>query len=136
MKQLLCLLLLLSLLMIVGCADTEAKPIAPNTPAVSEETEFSVPQELPGVWSSADEGQLMLTETITFDEDGNLTVSGTYQGDDAGTIYGSYRVEGNKIICSITGGTEPFQVTYSFRIDGRELILTDAEGDARYLRTS
>ena len=38
------------------------------------ETVFSVPQDLPGVWVSASEGQLMLTETITFYENGDLTV--------------------------------------------------------------
>ena len=107
-----------------------------ETTALLPETVFSVPQDLPGVWVSADAGKLMLSETITFGEDGSLTVSGTYQGSDAGTVYGTYRVEYNRILCSITGGTTPFDVSYQFRIDGRELILTDDDGEAHYLRTS
>lgn len=134
MKRLVCLILVFLLLLAVGC--TEATQTAETTQAVTEETVFSVPQDLPGVWASADEGQLMLSETIAFFDDGQMMVTGTYQGSDAGTVYGTYRVDGNEIFCDITGGTTPFQVTYTFRIDGRELILTDAEGDAHYLRTS
>lgn len=122
--------------MAVGCSDNSEAASVSEAPETIAETVFSVPQELPGVWTSADEGQLMLTETISFFENGDLTVSGTYQNSDAGTIFGSYRVDGDEIFCDITAGTTPFQVTYRFRIDGRELILTDAEGDARYLRTS
>ena len=142
MKQLLCCLLLLCVLF-VGCetaadsaeSSTQIPSEAPQTlPDASDEPE--IPQDLPGVWVSASEGQLMLTETITFYENGDLTVSGTYQGSDAGTVYGTYRVEYNRILCSITGGTTPFDVSYQFRIDGRELILTDDDGEAHYLRTS
>ena len=142
MKQLLCCLLLLCVLF-VGCetaADSaESSAQIPSEesktlPAASDEPE--IPQDLPGVWVSADAGKLMLSETITFGEDGSLTVSGTYQGSDAGTVYGTYRVEYNRILCSITGGTTPFDVSYQFRIDGRELILTDDDGEAHYLRTS
>lgn len=134
MKRMLCLITVFLLLFAAGC--NHAPQAEETTHAAAEETVFSVPQELPGVWASANEGQLMLTETIAFFEDGQLIVTGTYQGDDAGTVYGTYRVDGNQIFCDITGGTTPFQVNYTFRIDGRELILTDAEGDARYLRTS
>ena len=141
MKQLLCCLLLLCVLL-VGCEtaaepakSTQAPSAAPQTlPTASDE--LDIPQDLPGVWVSASEGQLMLTETITFYENGDLTVSGTYQGTDSGTIYGTYTVSDNQIFCDITAGTTPFKVTYTFCIDGRELILTDADGDAHYLRTS
>lgn len=142
MRQLLCCLLLLCVLF-VGCetaadsaeSSTQIPSEAPQTlPDASDEPE--IPQDLPGVWVSADAGKLMLSETITFGEDGSLTVSGTYQGSDAGTVYGTYRVEYNRILCSITGGTTPFDVSYQFRIDGRELILTDDDGEAHYLRTS
>ena len=142
MKQLLCCLLLLCVLF-VGCetaadsaeSSTQIPSEAPQTlPDASDEPE--IPQDLPGVWVSADAGKLMLSETITFGEDGSLTVSGTYQGSDAGTVYGTYQVEYNRILCSITGGTTPFDVSYQFRIDGRELILTDDDGEAHYLRTS
>ena len=134
MKRLLCLILVFILLLCAGCSETAQTE--PSTETAAEETVFSVPQDLPGVWTSASEGELKLYETITFSENGDLTISGTYQGSDAGTIYGTYRVDGNRIFCDITDGAEPFQVTYDFRIDGRELILTDAEGEARYLRTS
>lgn len=105
-------------------------------PEASVEVVSGVPQELPGVWVSASGGELELVETITFEEDGSLMVSATYQGADAGTIYGSYRVEQDTVYCSITEGAEPFDMTFTYRIDGRELTLTDADGDAHYLRTS
>lgn len=135
MKRFLIAIALLSVLLAVGCAQTP--PTTESTAApVTELPEASVPQELPGVWASADAGKLMMSETITFGEDGSLTVSGVYQGSDMGTIYGTYRVVGNTIFCDVTEGTTPFKVSYAFRIDGRELVLTDDDGDARYLRTS
>ena len=135
MKRWLCLILILGLLTAVGCSEAAPSESLEESSAPPE-TVFSVPQDLPGVWVSASEGQLMLTETITFYENGDLTVSGTYQGSDSGTIYGTYYVENDQIFCDITAGTTPFKVTYTFRIDGRELILSDAEGEAHYLRTS
>ena len=135
MKRWLCLILILGLLTAVGCSEAAPSESLEESSAPPE-TMFSVPQDLPGVWVSASEGQLMLTETITFYENGDLTVSGTYQGSDSGTIYGTYYVDNDQIFCDITAGTTPFKVTYTFRIDGRELILSDAEGEAHYLRTS
>lgn len=135
MKRWLCLILILGLLTAVGCSEAAPSESLEESSAPPE-TVFSVPQDLPGVWVSASEGQLMLTETITFYENGDLTVSGTYQGSDSGTIYGTYYVDNDQIFCDITAGTTPFKVTYTFRIDGRELILSDAEGEAHYLRTS
>ena len=135
MKRWLCLILILGLLTAVGCSEAAPSESLEESSAPPE-TVFSVPQDLPGVWVSASEGQLMLTETITFYENGDLTISGTYQGSDSGTIYGTYYVDNDQIICDITAGTTPFKVTYTFCIDGRELILSDAEGEAHYLRTS
>ena len=135
MKRWLCLILILGLLTAVGCSEA-APSESVEASSAPPETVFSVPQDLPGVWVSASEGQLMLTETITFYENGDLTVSGTYQGSDSGTIYGTYYVDNDQIFCDITAGTTPFKVTYTFRIDGRELVLSDAEGEAHYLRTS
>ena len=135
MKRWLCLILILGLITAVGCSEAAPSESVEESSAPPE-TVFSVPQDLPGVWVSASEGQLMLTETITFYENGDLTVSGTYQGSDSGTIYGTYYVDNDQIFCDITAGTTPFKVTYTFRIDGRELILSDAEGEAHYLRTS
>lgn len=124
-----CLLVSLALLLcLCGACAPEEQP--------SVEVLAGVPQELPGVWVSASGGELELVETITFYEDGSLEVSATYQGADAGTIYGSYRVEEDAIYCSITEGVEPFDMTFTYRIDGRELTLTDGDGDAHYLRTS
>ena len=135
MKRLLIAILLLAVLFSAGCSKAPTQETA-ATEIASEQTEYAIPQELPGVWASADAGKLMMSETITFGEDGSLTVSGTYEGSDMGTIYGTYRVEHNRILCDITGGTTPYQVSYAFRIDGRELVLTDDDGDATYLRTS
>ncbi len=134
MKRLLILLLILSVLCAAGCSQT---PAAETTEApVTELTEGGIPQDLPGVWTSANAGKLMMSETITFGEDGSLMVTGTYEGSNMGTIYGTYRVVFNTIFCDITEGTTPFSVSYAFHIDGRELVLTDDDGDATYLRTS
>ena len=134
MKRLLILLLLLSVLCAAGCKQTPATE--PTEAPVTELTEGGIPQDLPGVWTSANVGKLMMSETITFGEDGSLMVSGTYEGSNMGTIYGTYRVVFNTIFCDITEGTTPFSVSYAFRVDGRELVLTDDDGDATYLRTS
>ena len=135
MKRLFILLLLLALLCAVGCKQ-EAQPPESTAAPVTQPIENAIPQELPGVWTSANAGKLMMSETITFGEDGSLMVTGTYEGSDMGTIYGTYRVVFNTIFCDITEGTTPFQVSYAFHIDGRELVLTDDDGDATYLRTS
>ncbi|MBQ3355897.1 MAG: hypothetical protein IJG45_02110 [Oscillospiraceae bacterium] len=135
MKRLTAAILLLALLCCVGCSRTPATPESTAAP-VTELPEYGIPQDLPGVWSSADAGKLMMSETITFGEDGSLSVSGVYEGSDMGTIYGTYRVMGNTIFCDITEGATPFKVSYAFRVDGRELVLTDDDGDAHYLRTS
>lgn len=134
MKRLMIAILLLSVLCAAGCGKAPQEESA--APPVTELPAEGIPQELPGVWTSADAGKLMMSETITFGEDGDLEVTGTYEGNDMGTIYGTYRVVGNTIFCDITGGSAPFQVSYAFRIDGRELTLTDDDGDATYLRTS
>ncbi|MBQ6430275.1 MAG: hypothetical protein IJJ99_00125 [Oscillospiraceae bacterium] len=134
MKRLIAAILLLAMLCAAGCGTTTPKEsTAAPDPSLPEE---GIPQDLPGVWTSANAGKLMMSETITFEEDGYLTVTGTYEGGDLGTIYGTYRVIGNTIFCDITRGTTPYQVSYAFHIDGRELVLTDDDGDATYLRTS
>lgn len=134
MKRLWIACLLLAVLFAAGCRQTTAQESA-DTP-VTELPEYAIPQELPGVWTSANAGKLMMSETITFGEDGYLEVTGVYEGSDMGTIYGTYKVMGNTIFCDITEGATPFKVSYAFRIDGRELVLTDDNGDATYLRTS
>lgn len=137
-KLLLPILALLALL--AGCAKPPAETTAPSVTAEpTEETVFSAPQDLFGVWVSASEGELRMTETISFFEDGAMTVSIVYRGDNHGALSGTYSVEGDAIHCSVlesTDGTAPYTVDYRFAIDGRELTLQDADGEARYLRTS
>lgn len=140
MRTLLLILTLLTLLLSAGCADGE-NSTAPSSQTESIQTSsteevMTLPQELIGVWVSADEGERDMIETITFYEDGSMTVELKYQGSDYGTLYGSCTPEGHRIICSITDGASPYTVEYEYRIDGRELILTDDDGPAHYLRTS
>ena len=136
MKQLifcLCLVLLLC----TACGTTQST--TPTTVTTTEPTTTStpfIPTELLGTWASARGGELEMVETITFFEDGSLSVNAVYQGQDAGTIYGTYTVIGHSIHCAITQGTTPFSVVYDFRIDGRELTLTDEEGTSQYLRVA
>lgn len=139
MKQLifcLCLVLLLC----AGCQSESTQATVTAEPSgessVTTTAAYFVPTELLGSWVSATGGELEMVETITFGEDGAISVSAVYQGQDAGTIYGTYLVAGHSIYCNITEGTTPFTVEYDFRIEGRELTLTDAEGPAHYLRVS
>lgn len=127
MKRL--VLMLLAALLLAGCA------AGPET-ADGAEPSSGLPQDLIGTWTSADAGALEVVETLCFDADGALTVSCTYQGQDAGTLRGTCAVSGGKLVCNITEGAAPFQIEYSFRVDGRELLLTDADGTAQYLRVS
>ncbi len=132
-KLIVCLCLVLLL-----CAGCKTEPTQPTTePSVTTTTTaVLIPTELLGSWVSATGGELEMVETITFAEDGSISVSAVYQGTDAGTIYGTYTVAGHSIYCDITQGTTPFSVVYDFRIDGRELTLTDADGPAHYLRVA
>ena len=139
MKKLLLPLLAL-LVLLAGCAKTPVETTAPpQTTEPTEETVFTAPQELIGVWVSASEGELRMTETISFYDDGAMTVSIVYRGDNHGALSGTYTVEGDTIHCSVlesTDGTAPYTVDYRFAIDGRELTLQDTDGESRYLRTS
>lgn len=137
MKQLI-LCLCLVLLLCTACGKQTPAPTASTTePTVPTTNEaYFIPTELLGSWASASGGELELVETITFFEDGTMTVSAVYQGSDAGTIYGTYVVQGHSIYCAITEGATPFSVVYDFRIDGRELTLTDEDGTAQYLRVA
>lgn len=132
MKQFyLILSLLLCMFFLFGCA-AEAAPTEPST-----EAENAVPQELVGTWTSADSGELDMTETFTFNEDGTLSAYAVYHGTQSSTITGTFRAEGHTVYCEVTGGvTEPYSLVYEFRVDGRELYLTDDDGDAHFLRVS
>ena len=137
-RVLICCLLCLLFYGCSGKAASTPSEAAPQESSVSEEIpqEEPIPQELPGVWVSASAGERNMIETITFAEDGSLTVHLDYEGSDYSTVYGTYRVREGKLICDITEGTAPFQKEYTFRIDGRELYLTDEDGEAHYLRNS
>lgn len=137
MKRVLILPILLALLLIWGCGDNAAERIDPSQtdPSLSQEL-MALPQELLGVWVSADEGERDMVETISFFEDNSLTVELKYQGENYGMLYGYCTIEGHRLTCHIQEGASPYTVEYEFRIDGRMLILTDDDGPAEYLRTS
>lgn len=97
---------------------------------------LSIDPELLGVWVSADEGEREMVERLYFYENGSLVIELDYEGSPYGTLYGTYTVDGHSLLCDITEGTTPYQVTYEYRIDGRMLTLTDDDGPADYLRTS
>lgn len=117
-----CVLLLLALALLVGCAAPAA--------------EAALPRELIAMWRSADPGELDLVETIEFFEDGSFTVSCTYQGQDTGTLTGTWTAADGTVSCRITGGAAPYTVDYAYTVDGRELTLEDDDGPAHYLRVS
>lgn len=120
--------ILLSVVLLVGCAAKE--------PAETTEPPTLIPQDLVGTWVSADPGELDMVETIVFSQDGSFSVQCDYHGEDAGTIYGTFTTELDRLICSITGGTTPYAAEYTFRVDGRELVLTRDGSDAHYLKNS
>lgn len=126
MKRRILPLLLLLALLCTGCRSTET----PNAEAIG------LPQDLIGTWVSADPGELDMVETIVFSEDGSFSVQCDYHGMDAGTISGDYVTEDDHLICNITAGTSPYTAEYTFRVDGRELVLTQDGSDAHYLRNS
>lgn len=139
MKYFCLILSVFALLCFAGCGEEALPPVSeaePSSTAFSTEEVMTLPQELLGVWVSADEGERQMVETISFYEDGSMTVELKYQGSDYGKLYGTCTLEGHRLICSITDGASPYTVEYEFRIDGRMLILTDDDGPAEYLRTS
>ena len=139
MKYFCLILSVFALLCFAGCGEEALPPVSeaePPSTASSTEEVMTLPQELLGVWVSADEGERQMVETISFYEDGSMTVELKYQGSDYGKLYGTCTLEGHRLICSITDGASPYTVEYEFRIDGRMLILTDDDGPAEYLRTS
>lgn len=116
-----------ALFLLVGCKTAQSAP---------ESTLPAIPQDLIGTWVSADPGELDMVETIVFSEDGSFSVQCDYHGMDAGTISGDYVTEDDHLICNITAGTSPYTAEYTFRVDGRELVLTQDGSDAHYLRNS
>lgn len=130
MKRFLLLFLIFTLLFCVGCQ------VSSETETTTAADSFALPRGLAGDWSSASSGQLGYTESISFGEDGSISVSVYQNGEKLQTIYGTFHVEGDEIIYSITGGTNPYSGVFVYELDGRELSLTDEGGTAHYLRTS
>lgn len=113
-------------LLLAGCA------AAPNAETESQEL---IPQELCSIWISASGGERNIIETMTFREDGTFSVHCDYNGANAGTISGVFHVEDNRLITNIQEGTAPYTAEFEYKIDGRELYLTDDSGTAHYLRS-
>ena len=135
MKRYIIPILLILLLCCSGCAGgTPTETTAPTDEAT--DTDF-IPAELIGTWTSASGGELDMTETFTFNEDGTLSAYAIYRGTETPTVGGSFTVSGHTLLCEVSEGVnEPYTVTYEFRIDGRDLYLTDDEGDSHFLRVS
>ena len=134
MKKILILLFVLAILC-TGCAKTPAETTE-SSGELPEETVVGAPQGLAGSWTSATSGELGYTETITLGEDGDLSVELFHDGDSQRMISGTYYVKDATIYYSITEGTAPYEGTFDFRVDGRELFLDDSDGEAHYLRNS
>ena len=137
MKKTLCLLLALltAALLLAGCA---ARKDAAGDAATAESAADGIPQDLAGVWVSANTGEDQIRETITFNDDGTMSVSAEYRGQDAGTISGTFTVKGSVLTCDIDrNASGAFTRVYTFAVDGRELTLDYSEkGPVKYLRVS
>lgn len=135
MKKL-CVLALLLALLLTGCGKkAPTPPVETVLPESTVETS-PVPSMLIGMWRSLDPGELDMVETIEISEDGNISVNCTFQGRDAGTIYGTYYVTGDLLHCDMTANGAPYIIDYRFEIDGRELVLYDDDGAAHYIKVS
>ncbi len=135
MKKLWILFLLLTLLL-TGCGKTTPTPPVETVPPESTTETSPVPPMLIGAWRSLDPGELDMVETIEFFEDGSISVNCTYQGKDAGTIYGTYYIMEEFLHCDMTANDAPYILDYRFEIDGRELVLYDDDGAANYIKVS
>ncbi len=139
MKRLLILLILLTLLL-TACGKTEAPTVNTEDPTQSQAAQITeteaVPPMLIGAWRSLDPGELDMVETIEFFEDGSISVNCTYQGQDAGTIYGTYTVMNGMLHCDMTANDAPYIIDYQFLIDGRELSLINEDREANYIKVS
>lgn len=138
-------LLLIVLSLLAGLCACSGGETAPTDAGGDESTGAAepatgndpIPEALIGTWSSAGSGQLDMTETFTFNEDGTLSATAVLRGTQSPTVSGTFTVDGHTLYCEVTGGvSEPYTVTFEFRIDGRELYLTDNDGESQFLRVS
>lgn len=135
-KGLLLALVCLCLLLWTGCENKNDQISSNSAHSESAATELSIDPALLGAWTGADPGEREMVESLYFYENGSIIIEFSYEGSPYGTLYGTFTVDGHNIICDITEGADPYQVTYEYRIDGRMLTLTDDDGPANYLRTS
>ena len=126
--------LLCVVLLLCGCSTAPEDETTESLNVITTAPEQMLDDTLVGIWVSADGGEREMIETITFGEDGEMSVNLRYEGSDYQTIYGTYRADGRTVFCVITEGTEPFEIEYQYRIDGRELYLVSGEKSAHYLR--
>lgn len=134
MKRLFAMILILTALLCAGCSKEESKN--ESTQPTESTAMGQLPRGLEGEWMSASAGERGYTESIIFSADGSLTVSSLKDGVVEQTIYGTFYVDGNKIVFHITEGTTPYQNEFEYTLSGRELFLIDNDGPAQYLRTS
>ena len=133
MKRILIFVLILSLFFCVGCDEKkQSKP----TESESIGDFIQLPNGLAGEWVSATVSDRGYSERITFEEDGTLTVAQMKDGFVEQTIFGTFRVLGDKITFEISGGASPYTDEFRYTLSGRELFLIDDDGPAHYLRTS
>ena len=132
MKRIFILLVVLAVLC-TGCGKKSAEPAEETT---AEATVVGAPQDLIGSWVSATAGKNGYTENITLGEDGYISVELFQEGESQQMISGTYYVKDAVIYYSITEGTAPYEGTFAFRVDGRELFLDDSDGTAHYLRNA
>lgn len=139
MKKTLCLLLALltAALLLAGCAARKDATTAGEA-TTAESAADGIPQDLVGVWVSANTGEDQIRETITFNDDGTMSASAEYRGQDAGTISGTFTVKGSVLTCDIDrNASGAFTRVYTFAVDGRELTLDySKKGPVKYLRVS
>ena len=126
--------LLCVVLLLCGCSTAPEDETTESLNVTTTAPEQMLDDTLVGIWVSADGGEREMVETITFGEDGEMSVNLRYEGSDYQTIYGTYRADGRTVFCEMTEGTEPFEIEYQYRINGRELYLVSGEKSAHYLR--
>ena len=139
MKKIWILCLCLALLLVAGCGKQTTAPtvVTEDTEATATVLETTpIPEMLVGMWRSVDPGELDMVETIEFTADGNISVNCTYQGSDAGTIYGTFYVAEEVLHCDMTSNGEPYILDYRYSIDGRELSLRSDSKTAHYVKVS
>ena len=137
-RKFIALFLLVPVLCCAGCASdapTEAPTEAP-TAALTVAAD-SIPAELVGTWSSASSGELDMTETFTFYDDGTFSAYAVYRDTQTQTLTGTFTVGGdadgygNSVVYSqggnivIEGGF--FYTNYNYR--GYYYVLNQSNGN-------